>query len=124
MQAIEWSKRFSVGVEMLDSQHKVLVELVNTMLSKTDPGTMFDGIMGMFNYASEHFAAEENLLRASGYPELDRQIIEHKAFLAKTTEFSARDLSKLANCTEVTTYLREWLMHHILEEDMKYKNRL
>jgi hemerythrin len=124
MQEIQWSERLSVGVPMMDAQHKRLIELINTMHGQSDAGTLFDVIMLMFNYASEHFAAEEQLMRAGAYPDLERQIREHKAFLAKTTDFAGRDFSEPEARAQVTAYLCTWLTHHILDVDMQYKGRL
>ena len=124
MEEIKWSERFSVGVRALDDQHRGLIEMINTMHGKTDGGTMFDVVMQMFNYATVHFASEEKLMLAHSYPEVDQHVREHKAFLAKTTDFSGRDFSKPEARAQVASYLREWLTHHILDVDMKYKNRL
>lgn len=124
MSGIEWSERFSVGVPMLDDQHKGLIEIINSMQNEVDASTMFDVVMKMFNYAAVHFDTEEKLMRSRAYPQLDQQVREHKAFLAKATEFSALDFSKAAVCAQVESYLCEWLTHHILEVDMQYRNRL
>jgi hemerythrin-like metal-binding protein len=77
--------------------------------------------MGMFDYASSHFRAEEELLRQAGYSELPTQQREHKGFLDKAVEFSKQDLADPTICSQITSFLRAWLVHHILEEDMKYK---
>ena len=124
MSGIEWSERFSVGVPMLDDQHKGLIEIINSMQNEVDASTMFDVVMKMFNYAAVHFDTEEKLMRSRAYPQLDQQVREHKAFLAKATEFAALDFSKAAVCAQVESYLCEWLTHHILEVDMQYRNRL
>ena len=96
MEEIKWSERFSVGVRALDDQHRGLIEMINTMHGKTDVGTMFDVVMQMFNYATVHFASEEKLMLAHSYPEVDQHVREHKAFLAKTTDFSGHG-SRLRN---------------------------
>ena len=124
MPEIKWSERLSVGERVLDEQHKRLIAMINAMQGKPDAGTMFNIVMQMFNYAAVHFQTEEDLMRSRGYLELDRQIRAHKEFLAKTTDFSGRDFDNHAACAQVASYLRGWLVHHILEEDMKYKHLL
>jgi hemerythrin-like metal-binding protein len=121
MQGILWNERFSVGVPAMDEQHKRLIDLLNTLRASEDIGIAFDTIMGMFDYASVHFRAEEDLLRQAGYSELETQEREHLAFLSKAVEFSKKDLSDARVCGEMITYLRNWLLQHILNEDMKYK---
>ena len=121
MQGIIWNERFSVGVPAMDDQHKRLIGLLNSLRTSEDVGIAFDTIMGMFDYASSHFRAEEELLRQAGYSELPTQQREHKGFLDKAVEFSKQDLADPTICSQITSFLRAWLVHHILEEDMKYK---
>ncbi len=121
MQGILWNERFSVGVRAMDAQHKRLIDLINALRASEDMGIAFDTIMGMFDYASVHFRAEEDLLRRAGYSELATQAREHKVFLDKAVEFSRKDLTDPRIGTDIILFLRDWLLHHILEEDMKYK---
>jgi len=121
MQGLIWNERFSVGVPAMDAQHQRLIGLINSLRATDDAGIAFDTIMGMFDYATTHFRAEEELLRQAGYSELQTQLREHKAFLDKAVEFSKKDLADPQICSQITGYLRDWLRHHILEEDMKYK---
>lgn len=121
MQGIVWNERFSVGVPAMDEQHKRLIDLINGLQTSDNVGIVFDTIMGMFDYASEHFRSEERLLRSAGYSELPTQEREHKVFLEKAIDFSKKDLRDPQACKEIVLFLRSWLLHHILEEDMKYK---
>ena len=118
---VVWSSRFSVGVRTLDEQHFQLVEIVRELDGRDDPAVLFDTIMKMFCYASEHFRDEEIMLSRWDYPELDRQVRAHKLFLTRTAELAARNLESPGVRGELRAYLWEWLQHHILEEDMKYK---
>ena len=121
MHGIEWNERFSVDVPAMDAQHKRLIDLINALRVSDDIGLSFDAIMGMFDYASVHFRAEESLLRESGYSELHTQEREHKGFLEKAVSFSKMDLAAPQTATEIVLFLRSWLLNHILKEDMKYK---
>jgi hemerythrin-like metal-binding protein len=124
MPEIQWSDEFSVGVQTLDDQHKAIIAMVNSMQRKLDTSIMFDTVMQMFAYASEHFAVEEKLMRSRDYQELPEQLAEHKEFLEKVTEFSSWNFDSPVAHAEVASYLRDWWNHHILDVDMKYKNRL
>lgn len=121
MQPFIWSEKISVGVPAMDAQHKQLIDLLNAFARHTDPGVAFDTIMRMFNYAAVHFQEEETLLESVGYPELEIQKREHQTFLSKVTEFSAQNLSDPDLYVKIATYLTSWLLHHIMEEDLKYK---
>jgi len=124
MAEIKWADCYSVGVKSMDEQHKKLIEMINSMQGKYDAGVMFDVVMQMFNYAAEHFHAEEALLRKHSYNGLDHQIQEHKLFLHKASEFAGKNLGHPVTHREVTSFLADWLTHHILHEDMQYRNFL
>lgn len=118
---IVWNERFSVGVPSMDEQHKNLIELINALGPAASADAVSTGIAGMFNYAARHFKNEEALLLQSGYSELSAQQREHEAFLLKAANFSAQNLGDPELCSQIKAFLRSWMLHHILEEDMKYR---
>jgi len=118
---IVWNDQFSVGVPRMDAQHRRMIDLINALHPDTDADGAAKVISGMFDYASLHFAAEEELLRQVGYSELHAQQREHQAFLSKADEFSKADLHNPELYAHIADFLRSWMLHHILEEDMKYK---
>lgn len=124
MSVIIWKDSYSVGVALMDEQHKKLVTMINSMHGRHEPGVIFDVVMQMFNYAAEHFQQEEDLLRKRSFTGLANQIREHKMFLRKATEFAGKDLSDIVTRTQMVTFLSEWLVHHILHEDMQYREIL
>jgi hemerythrin len=124
MDEIKWIESYSVGVPPLDEQHKQLIEMINSIKREFDPGIMFDVIMRMFNYAANHFQTEEALMCKYSFSGLDRQIQAHKIFLTTATEFAGKDLSNPVNHNKIVTFLVGWLKHHILYEDMQYREIL
>ena len=118
---IVWSEHFSVGVPAMDEEHKKLIAMLNQLRHRDETGTAFNIVMQMFEYASVHFKHEEELLAHVGYSELETQKREHAAFLAKTSSFSESNMDDPALCDDLLVYLLKWMVHHILEEDMKYK---
>ena len=121
MEKFVWTEDFSVGVPLMDEQHKKLIDLINAVADTNVPGRVFDSIMRMYSYADEHFRNEEALMRRIGYAGIDEQIRMHKSFSAKAVEFAGRDFTKGVTQQEVFTFLRNWLTEHILKLDMAYK---
>ncbi len=127
MEKIVWSDEYSVGVRVLDDQHKQIIRTINKLIEQShvavDFITVSDALDEMTKYASQHFQLEERLLEENGYPGLEQHKAEHKAFRTKIVEFC---LSTMDHEDEVPDtllkYLREWLLHHILQEDMKYRS--
>lgn len=126
MKIINWSNEFSVGVKEMDEQHKKLIGMINRLIEEqkilTEPKTIADLLTEMTDYAQVHFRAEEYLMAEYGYDYKIQQEKQHKAFIDKTIAFySASDLGPNILSTALLDYLSTWLIGHILQEDMKYK---
>jgi hemerythrin-like metal-binding protein len=126
MEKIIWTEGFSVGVVMLDEQHKYLIKVANQLIEApkvtTNSETISWILSDMLKYAQVHFKSEENLLRRYGYPQLDQHITEHQAFKKQTMSFFQEitvDVSTVPNT--MLNYLCEWVVEHILSSDMAYK---
>lgn len=127
MDKIEWSDKFSVGVKVLDDQHRVLVGMINRLIDtpdlKSQDEMVPDLLAGMIEYATIHFETEEKLMEQFDYPGYDVQQAEHGAFIAKTAEFCSDGRLQVERIPEsILIYLREWWINHILIDDMKYKS--
>jgi len=124
---IEWSDDLSVGIEEIDEQHKILVGLVNDMhtaLHERRGAEITNDILRQLKtYTIIHFAVEESLMRVFHYPDYE----EHKAHHQKLIEQINELQKKLENGThsisfELMHFLRQWLSHHIMEEDRAYRD--
>jgi hemerythrin len=121
MEPVQWSEKFSVGVEELDQQHQKLIKMLNRLISvrettDTRSETISDILLAMTRYAQEHFK------RAHGYPGLEEQKQEHRAYRKKTVDLSTATTLGIDAVPEVLlAYLFDWWIHHIVDEDMKYK---
>ncbi len=128
METIDWSARYSVGVEKMDEQHKQIIGMLNRLVTSPeahDAGSesMSEILMTMTRYSFEHFRAEESLLRGHDYPDLEQHRQEHIAYRRKTIDFSTATGLGIEVVPQILiAYLFEWWTHHILEEDMKYKS--
>ena len=80
----------------------------------------------MVDYTKVHFAAEERILRDSGYPDYE----QHKAVHEKVTEKVSTIHSKYLQgngshlTIEAMNYLNDWLQKHILGTDQRYSSHL
>jgi hemerythrin-like metal-binding protein len=126
MEIINWKNEFSVGVQEMDEQHKILLGMINRLIEEqhtlTDPKTIADLLTEMTDYAQAHFRAEEYLMAEYDYDQKSRQEQQHQAFIEKTISFySATDLGPNILSVALLDFLGSWLIGHILKEDMKYK---
>lgn len=55
------------------------------------------------------------------YPLYDRHVAQHSKFVEKVTDLQARFQSgELVIPIEIANFLKDWLAHHVLEEDQRY----
>jgi hemerythrin len=129
MPFFNWSDEYSVGVAEMDSQHQVMVEIINRLHDAMRAGkgsVELKGIIAeMVKYTDFHFSSEEKLLQANHYPELTKQKAEHAGFERKVAEFQEQVVSgKLAMSIEVLNFIKSWWTNHIQGEDQKYSAHL
>ena len=129
MPLITWNENYSVAVKSMDEQHKKLFGLINQLhdamaegKAKSIIGLVLDELL---NYTKTHFTAEEKVLEKVGYPGLPEQKKEHAVFINKIGEFKQKNQSgSLTVSIEVSQFLKDWLLNHILVVDKKYGSYL
>jgi len=78
-------------------------------------------IEGMREYTVFHFEEEERLMLTHQYPDFDAHKKEHELFKLKVSDLETRYRNnKLVISIEVTSFLKDWINHHIKTVDSKY----
>ena len=126
MEKLIWDETFSVGVELLDEQHKKLIKMLNTMIEApgTDVGSEIVStvLTQMQEYTAEHFSLEEEYMIKYGYVNYDQHKAEHKQYLKRMAMLCVETMQqKKAVPTEILEFLNSWWVKHILKTDMQYK---
>jgi hemerythrin-like metal-binding protein len=76
-------------------------------------------------YTKMHFNFEERTLELYGYPQLPDHKTSHENLVKKAQDFTTRFEAGTANLSiELLDFLKHWLNHHILKEDMAYSGFL
>jgi hemerythrin-like metal-binding protein len=124
-----WKNAFSVGVEHLDEQHRIILDSMNRMYDSLGSGNASQEIdltlVVLRDYANTHFDDEENLLVSIDYPELDRHKSMHRYFVSQLDEFKhCQGESGATLNSSLLLFLRDWLLNHIIQEDRKYRDYL
>ena len=122
---LEWKPEYSVGDETLDRQHQGLIRLINKLSEETGTTSMVGWVFEELKaYTHEHFTAEEQRLKAAGYPDLAEHKKEHRAFeqwLSAVRQTYAMGASADLMAGSINAFLRNWLINHILSSDMAYR---
>jgi len=121
---MEWNDRFSVGVGMIDSDHKQLIGLVNQLHDAMRAGHGKDvlgkTLDGLIDYTKGHFGREEAEMSRHAYPQAAAHKAEHTALAKKVLEIQAQFKSgdSAVLSLQVMSFLRDWLINHISKTDM------
>ena len=118
-----WTEAMSVGVPALDADHRCLVRIINLLedAEGNDAGRVIAIVMDTLSvYCRYHFAREEQVMNACGFPALTFHRREHEGFCRTIAGMAEREVDAAA-AQELLEYLKAWLLHHILIQDMAYK---
>ncbi len=124
---VQWSDELSVGIEEIDSQHKVLVGIINKMHEAIHQRHGSDVVKEILNELAEytriHFAVEESLMRILNFPGYEEHHEQHDELIGHMAELQEKvNSGKTAIGFELMHFLKVWLTKHILKEDMLYSN--
>lgn len=146
---IIWDKKYSVGLEEIDEQHKVLVNLINNLESiyehremYKDFDSMLNKVMGeLKNYTVLHFTTEEVLMKMFQYGEFEDHKESHDSFVKLVVEQHKMIISLMeqrnslkgnesavekynqeifTRIEKILTFLQKWLISHIMRSDTEY----
>lgn len=130
MPLVQWTEAMSVGLAELDNDHKMLIKVINQLESNSGDAArsrvIRQCLLALRRYSEFHFAREEKVLSVCNFPGIEVQKSEHRDFLKRIGEVTRRFDAKPEESVEVVneellSYLRDWLNHHILIEDMSYR---
>ncbi|UZP66576.1 bacteriohemerythrin [Desulfovibrio mangrovi] len=122
MPNIVWSDELSLGIDMIDRQHKMLIRLCNHLLIAIRRGKSHSELQALFHELSEytvyHFSAEEKFMEELKYPKLKEHRESHVILKREVRAYQNRLFhQEEINPDEVLAFMRKWLIEHILGED-------
>ncbi|MGE5504660.1 MAG: bacteriohemerythrin [Actinomycetota bacterium] len=128
MALIEWSPRLSVAIVEFDDDHKRLIDLLNALWEaneRREGHSVLDGIFAdLADYCVTHFRREEELFARWGYPGAEKHIQVHRRLTETLADIHARFRAAASDAIadEAFDFLREWLVRHIMGDDVLYAN--
>lgn len=125
--AITWHESLSVGVLEIDEQHQELFRRLNQLLQACNQGKGKDSVRELVSflqeYVVEHFAAEEKLQRAAGFPGYAEHRAKHTEFMRAVGElkFTLEEQGPtLPFIVAVNKVVLDWLTQHISKMDKEF----
>jgi len=124
MAFMSWDDSFSVNVKEIDLQHQKLIDMINEFYSHVgkNSGQAFRALLdSLVDYTHYHFSTEERYFQRFGYPGAVNHTEMHQEFIDKVSDVGTRlDRGELVISLEMTSFLKDWLTHHIKQVDKAY----
>lgn len=121
-----WDEKYSVGVVLLDNQHKRMFEVINELLDSINNNSTEEHlshiIESLIEYKKFHFETEENYFKEFNYDGAEEHILKHKEFNSKLTALKEKYPNPTVDFAfDLVDFLEDWLIEHLMVVDQKYK---
>jgi hemerythrin len=113
------------GIDEIDRQHRELFERIATLLQaareRRGRQEVVRTLEFLGSYAVDHFASEERMMEAEGYPRLEAHRAEHRQFVRELEvlrlELKSEGPTSLF-VIRVGNRVTEWMREHIYRTDL------
>ncbi|HKW97162.1 MAG TPA: bacteriohemerythrin [Bryobacteraceae bacterium] len=124
MALFDWSENYGVHRPEIDGQHKRRFALAHKLhvAAVTGQGqeVLSKLLADFIAYTEGHFASEERLMLAKGYPAFVAHKIQHETIVDDLVDLQRKFELGRANLTlEVLQHLKTWLTEHIAGADQQ-----
>jgi hemerythrin len=120
---VEWTKDLNTGIDVIDEQHKRIVNYINQLdkaIIRNDDRIVGVILTELFDYCYSHLAFEEHLMLKAGYPHLKPHKATHDMFAKRLEKFQAKYNAGENIAIQLHEMLSAWFIHHIKQMDMAY----
>jgi len=127
LEIFPWNDNFECGIEIIDQQHKRLVELLNSLVShiafQSAAPTLDKILDSITEYVQFHFSTEEKIWRehfdGDVWAKWHQQ--SHGDFIGEVTRIMREKSDKSHDETllSIVRFLTHWLAYHILDSDKR-----
>jgi len=121
-----WKPEYEIGNQTIDSEHQFLMEtaqkVLNMNCSEDDSVTVGENLAEVFKYIKYHFQHEETFMMYINYPD----VLHHKKLHEELSERLRQIITQNSDfdvlLDKIKEFIQNWVIHHILEEDMKLRD--
>ena len=122
---LSWKSEYSVNEVELDSHHKKLFDILNSVYENTMNSLEVDCVLPVIEelsqYTRYHFSLEEEHMRNRGFQDIANHIAEHRKFSQSIKMLKSHYHGNNLEVTkELIVVLGDWLIQHVLKMDRKY----
>ncbi len=124
MKDLVWDHVLSVGIDEIDEDHRILIDLFNILNQSVTEGDAPDYLAAVLDELIKctawHFSHEERLMLKYGYEGMSEHKTEHQELIESARELQQKILqADKPVAEEDLVFLERWLTAHILTADMR-----
>jgi hemerythrin len=121
-----WNDICSIGMDLIDAQHKHLFEIGNQAYQLLKSGLQIDKydditliVEDLRNYTKYHFKCEEDYMISINYSGYEDQKKEHANFIKEldAINLSNIDTDHQRHIEDLLGFIFTWILEHILKKD-------
>ena len=124
MDKVEWGSSYTLGIDIIDVQHKKLFDLMSEIYTASENDCDIQKIIELFdeltNYSHYHFNEEEAYFSSMSDEDIEIHKQQHRFFIDEIEKIKQQCLRINGMSLELLYFLNDWLVNHIKVEDHKY----
>jgi hemerythrin len=122
---LAWNDSFLIGIPEIDKQHEHMFDILNRVEAAMQAGgqkrDVIRTLSELASYTRYHFSAEENLMRASGFPGTAEHVRRHQTMQSQAEDYTDDIYAgRTVVMLKLLAALKDGLSHHILEDDHRF----
>jgi hemerythrin len=127
---LDWATVPRIGIDILDEDHRVLVEILNSINSAVQlgQGGLQDAqtaLTRLYQYTELHFTREIEFMRCSGFIEVDSHSLDHEKFKQQVLALRRRLIKQKKDIRgPIVNFIKVWIVQHIIKSDMIFSRFL
>ena len=115
----------SVGVRILDRDHRQMAEVIHDLkaatLANRDLSLTLPLLRKLAHFTMNHFAFEEDMMQTTRYPGMAVHRLNHRYLMGKLGALIAHhDRRNLPLASSSLRFLHEWHIGHVHSDDLHY----
>jgi hemerythrin len=121
--AIAWTNDLNTGIDVIDNQHKRIVDYINQLesaITQANRVAVGQVLNELVDYTLSHFAFEESLQEEAGYKFSKPHKAIHEVFAKRVARYQERHNAGEDIAEQLHEMLSTWLVHHIKRDDIAY----
>ena len=127
MSKIKWDESLSIGIELIDEQHKKWIKYIHNVQAAIEARRGMPQVAStldfLVDYTQFHFSTEEKYMSQTGYSELENHRARHEE-LKSTLDDLVEDFRQEGVTEKISeaigTFLGNWLRNHIRVVDQAF----